>query len=263
MRRSPLSGIWYCICPPVLMVALNVFIYLGAVLVYQAFFGSSYADADAFMDSAGGIISIICYIAGIAVFAVLYRRDGNEASGLLFSEWFYIPAVCVFGALASHGLSILVSLVNIDGILGSYAESSSSLFAYGAVFVIVRTVILAPLVEELVFRGLLFRRIEGFLGFWPAALLSAAAFGVYHLNLAQGIFAFLFGILFCLILRRFASLWACIFMHAAANLLSVILEYSGADYGSTGAYVIVMAACLAAAAGLYFGIIRGKKERSR
>ena len=242
------------------MIILNVFIYLGGVLVYQSFLADVYADADAFMDRFGSVITIICYIAGIIIFYFMFRRDALQSEGSLFERWFYIPAVCVFGALASHGLSILISLINIDGLLGSYSESSSSLFASGIVLVIIRTVILAPVAEELIFRGLMFKRTESLLGFWPAALISAAVFGIYHLNLAQGIYAFLFGILFCLVYRRFGNLSACIFMHVCANLLSVILEFSGADYGRIWIYIVVMAGCLLAAAAVYFLVIREKRR---
>ena len=261
MQRSLPSKIWYCIAPVIIMLALNVFIFYGGTLVYQNFFSASYADADSFMDNYNSIISIICYVVSIVVFCILYQQDDVQSENILFKKWQYIPAVCIFGAAASHGLSILVSLLNIDGILGSYEESSSSLFAAGVILVIIRTVILAPAVEELIFRGLIFNRIRSFLGFWPAALISAAIFGIYHLNLAQGIYAFIFGILFCLILRRFENLWACIFMHASANLLSVILEFTGADYGAVWIYAAVMAACLTLACVLYFLVInkRGTK----
>lgn len=261
MQRSLLSKIWYCIAPLIIMLALNVFIFYGGTLIYQNFFSASYADADSFMDNYNSIISIICYCAGIVIFYILYLRDGTESKNILFKKWQYIPAVCVFGAAASHGLSILISLINIDGILGSYAESSASLYASGVILVVIRTVILAPVVEELIFRGLIFSRIKSYTGFWIAALISAAIFGVYHLNLAQGIYAFLFGILFCLIYRRFENLLACIFMHASANLLSVILEFTGADYGAVWIYAAVMAACLILACALYFLVINKRENK--
>lgn len=255
MRKSVPSEIWYCINPVVVMLVLNVLIFYGGTLVYQSFFADAYADADAFMDNYDSIISIICYIAGIVIFYIFYRRDGVSDSDTLIKKRVYIPAVCIFGAAASHGLSILISLADIDGLLGSYEETSAALFASGAVLIIIRTVILAPMVEELVFRGLIFNRIRGFLGFWPAALISAAVFGVYHLNLAQGVYAFLFGMLFCLVYRKFKSLWCCIFMHASANLLSVILELTGVSYGKIWIYIVVMLGCLALAGALYFALI--------
>ena len=237
------------------MLVLNVFIFYGGTLCYQVFFAEAYADVDSFMTDYNNIISIICYAAGAVIFGILFLRSGEVSQKTLFKKWYYIPAVCVFGAAASHGLSILISLINIDGLLGSYEESSAALYAAGVILVVIRTVILAPLVEELIFRGLIFNRIKGYLGFWAAAVISAAIFGIYHLNLAQGIYAFLFGILFCLIYRRFESLWGCIFMHAAANLLSVILEYSGADYGQLWIYISVMLACLLLAAAICIFVI--------
>lgn len=261
MQGSVLSKIWNCIYPPILMLALNVLIYLGGTLVYQNFFTQSYETVDDFMADASGIIGIICYVAGVVIFYILFRRDQYESSKTLTKKWYYIPAVCFFGMLMSHGLSILISLVNIDGLLGSYAQTSSSLFGYSVVLVVIRTVILAPVAEELIFRGLVYNRIRCLLGFWPAALISAAIFGVYHLNLAQGIYAFLFGILFCLVYRSFNNPAACVIMHMAANALAVILEFTGADWGSVPVYIIVMAAALAAGTLIYMFVIRKAEEK--
>lgn len=52
-----------------------------------------------------------------------------------------------------------------------------------------------PALEELIFRQGVYRWVRRRAGFWPGALLSAMAFGVYHGNLIQGSYAFLMGIL--------------------------------------------------------------------
>ena len=57
----------------------------------------------------------------------------------------------------------------------------------------VYTIILAPVGEELVFRGLTYRFARKALPFWGANILQAALFGVMHLNLFQGLYAFFLG----------------------------------------------------------------------
>lgn len=58
--------------------------------------------------------------------------------------------------------------------------------------------ILAPLAEEMVFRGGLLRQLLNLTGssrHWLAIVISALVFGVLHLNFAQGVHAFIIGLL--------------------------------------------------------------------
>ena len=76
--------------------------------------------------------------------------------------------------------------------------------------------ILAPLVEELVFRGLLYRAWEAQWGWIPAMLASSALFAAYHPNFIP---AFIGGILYVCVYRRTGSIWAPISVHVAFNVL--------------------------------------------
>ena len=87
------------------------------------------------------------------------------------------------------------------------------------------TLILGPLFEEGVFRLGIFGRLWSRLGFWPAALLSALAFGIYHGNWIQGIYAFFMGLIFAwgYAAGRPGSYRTAVFMHMAANASALAL----------------------------------------
>lgn len=77
--------------------------------------------------------------------------------------------------------------------------------------------IVAPLLEEMLFRGIILR---GFLNHYPAdkaILLSAALFGVAHMNVYQGVTATILGWFLGLLFVVTRSLWPCILAHAAYN----------------------------------------------
>lgn len=92
-------------------------------------------------------------------------------------------------------------------------------------------VICAPLTEELVFRGLLLRTFMRRLTFWPAALLSTLIFALFHtyevdtvsgaVTLALTVACL--GIANCLLNRYTDRLAAGIGVHAACNLLALVL----------------------------------------
>lgn len=75
--------------------------------------------------------------------------------------------------------------------------------------------VLAPVLEELVIRGFLYRAWERQWGVWPSMLLTSALFAVYHKHFFA---AFASGLIFAALMRRTRSLRAPIAAHAAFNL---------------------------------------------
>jgi membrane protease YdiL (CAAX protease family) len=80
------------------------------------------------------------------------------------------------------------------------------------------SVIVAPIAEELVFRGYLLNLWIARRGVWFAVIASSAVFGAFHLETA--VFAAPMGIVYALVYLRYQSLWPGIFIHAAYNLLA-------------------------------------------
>jgi membrane protease YdiL (CAAX protease family) len=83
-------------------------------------------------------------------------------------------------------------------------------------------VIVAPLTEELFFRGILYRTLKSLLGAGPAILVTSLAFGLAHLNLLA--FGPLFALSVFLIIsyEKTGNLAVPILYHAMFNLLMVI-----------------------------------------
>jgi len=77
--------------------------------------------------------------------------------------------------------------------------------------------LVAPVLEEMLFRGVILR---GFLRRYSrtfAILWSAALFGIAHLNLYQFMTAFAIGVVGGWLYERCRSLWPCILLHATYN----------------------------------------------
>ena len=83
----------------------------------------------------------------------------------------------------------------------------------------------APLAEEIVFRARIFRTLRRGFVFWPAAVLSGIAFGVYHMNLIQGVYASLMGILLAYIYEKTNSLLGVYLFHLSFNLMNYGISY--------------------------------------
>ncbi len=86
--------------------------------------------------------------------------------------------------------------------------------------------ILAPLAEEVVFRGAILRTLLGIMSkknHWVAIIISAALFGLAHFNAAQFINALLMGLLLGWMYYRTGSLVPGILLHWINNTMAYVL----------------------------------------
>ena len=105
--------------------------------------------------------------------------------------------------------------------------------------------IVAPVTEELLFRGLLLRGLVRQFKSEIAILLSAGIFGVWHGNLPQIAGASVGGIVLGWLFLRTRSLWAPIIFHACHNatwvfLSSPLMHRSGKNLPTTMAIVLLL-----------------------
>lgn len=125
-------------------------------------------------------------------------------------------------------LNVAFSLLQIFQRFPSYGEQTQKMTENTSiVWMILWTAVTAPLVEELICRGLIYRRLRDYTGIWPSVVISGLMFGLYHGNVVQAIYASILGCLMAILLEISGSLWASILFHMGANLVSVLFsEYA-------------------------------------
>lgn len=105
--------------------------------------------------------------------------------------------------------------------LGTDEGSALSVIVAGFLIVIV-----APLSEELFFRGFMYAGLRRSLPIWPAAVISALIWGSLHLsggNVGVAIQLSVFGVILAYLYERSGSLWTPILAHALNNTIAFIL----------------------------------------
>ncbi|MCP4698278.1 MAG: CPBP family intramembrane metalloprotease [Gammaproteobacteria bacterium] len=142
--------------------------------------------------------------------------------------------------LAVIGMSIMIS--ELDNLLRSFYPPSDSLVnlfqsmqlhGWEAAFLVL---LVAPLTEEVLFRGLILRGLLGNYEAPQAILRTAILFSLLHLNPYQLPGALLLGIFLGWLYVRFYSLWPCLLAHSAFNFLALYgigIEVEG--YSNEGA----------------------------
>lgn len=110
-----------------------------------------------------------------------------------------------------------------------------AMFAYmdsGTLGMTIAICILAPVLEEMLFRGIILRSFLQQYERWPAIAGSAALFGFAHMNLYQYIGATIMGMFLGWLYERSRSLLPCIALHAVYNTLCVLARASRLDNGT-------------------------------
>lgn len=121
--------------------------------------------------------------------------------------------------------NLFVSIVQIflpQEWVAVYDETAEILYGAGIGVQILATVIAAPIIEELIFRGLIYKRIKRVSNTGIAIILSALFFGIFHWNVVQGIYAFIVGAILAYIYEKYKSIIAPILFHMTANFISVL-----------------------------------------
>ncbi len=83
------------------------------------------------------------------------------------------------------------------------------------------TCVIAPLLEEMLFRGVILRSFLLQYSRTAAIIGSSVLFGIAHLNLYQFVTALIAGLILGWLYERTRSLWPCILLHAANNTFAV------------------------------------------
>lgn len=87
------------------------------------------------------------------------------------------------------------------------------------VFFLISVVILAPLLEEMIFRRIVFKRLNLKLSFITSAVISSVIFGIGHELLAI-LGAIVFGVTCCVLYRKYNNLIVPIAVHFLNNLIA-------------------------------------------
>lgn len=244
MRKKSffLVKVWNVLWPLfIYLVAQNVAAILG-MLVMMIASSLIHADANGMVsmdDVMSGMMDMyyqyaiwFILVAALVCIPFYYRiykndckREGDVKRNIPMTNKDYL-AIILCGASLALAMNNLISLTPLPYLFSGYEETNEVIYGGGLIGQILSAGIFGCIVEEVSMRGVTYLRMKRYWGKKRAIFFSALVFGVYHLNVVQGVYAFVLGLFFAWLYERYDSLWAPIIAHMSANIFVLLLSAS-------------------------------------
>jgi membrane protease YdiL (CAAX protease family) len=220
----PSPGFWWRVLSPV-----------GAVLVAFVVLavGAGILDATSISDDGAAAIltfgtSVLLLAFGVLLWLRLPAHERRAAVALKHSAWGAVGlgVTMGIGLVIGAGTIILIGTA-IDPVVERRIDDIEEIgtVPWMVVLTVIAVVVLAPLGEELLFRGLLLRGLVQRMRFWYAAALSSLLFSAAHadsyLLWPRALSLFLTGLVLAW-LYRWRGYWASATAHATVNLVAAV-----------------------------------------
>lgn len=179
--------------------------------------------------AATNMITVTANSAVLAIISAIFlimRKNPLRQVGLkpvrpAFSLW--IPLA--MGVALQFFMATFLDVLPLPySLLEEYAESASALENGPLVWELLAVVVLAPLTEEVVLRGLLYSRLKRGLPAMLALILQAVVFGLLHGQLLWVCYTACLAIVLALVYDAYRSLWASVALHFSFNASSYLIQ---------------------------------------
>lgn len=171
------------------------------------------------------IVSIVFALACILIFSLWYFKKHNPNIGFNIKtdcHSFEILGLVLLVPGSQFTTSIIAAILSM--IFPTWLEDymnlieSAGLAGEVPLLMMIYSVILAPISEELIFRGVTLSIAKKAFPFWFANIIQAFFFGLFHMNPLQSCYTFILGLLLGYICEKGGSIYHVIFFHFLFNL---------------------------------------------
>ena len=147
------------------------------------------------------------------------KLDGAQIKNIL----------CTLIAAAALGIAVnnIIAMTPLVQLSEGFQTANLSFFAGKVIFEFLGSGFVIPIAEELLFRGVVYKRLKLYFGMTPALIGSALIFGIMHVNLVQFLYAAVLGLFLAFVLEKTGLVSMAVLGHITANVIAIIrTEYN-------------------------------------
>ncbi|WMJ82176.1 CPBP family intramembrane glutamic endopeptidase [Clostridium sp. MB40-C1] len=170
------------------------------------------------------IVGILLKYFSIVVILKLFAQKFSEGSGhkKIKVRYFIITIFIIIGFRLFYEYSIGSFVNKLD--VNPIVEKAFEELASTPLIFFISVCIVAPIFEEILFRGIILNGMAKALNEKLAIIISSFLFALIHMNLVQGINAFLLGLILGIIYLSTKSIYLSIFAHLINNTLGIFVS---------------------------------------
>lgn len=174
------------------------------------------------------LIYIVIIIIFFAFYKFLWRKEEPESRTEINSKDVAFSLIAGLGVSGISFVWIMMAeqIPALQKSIEAMNTGSKNIAGGNAFGTFMIAVVCAPIIEELLFRGIVFQSIRKVGPAWIAILISSVLFGAYHLNIVQATYATLMGIVAAIIYEKKKNLAFPIFVHFANNFVAMVQSFS-------------------------------------
>ena len=178
-------------------------------------------------------IGLQFFLAGLVLVVVATRMRPVQWLGMRWQGWPWLllmgPGTVVlmwviFAGLYSMGYNELMESLGVKQVQDTVELFQKNEDVVVLVLMGVTAVIVAPICEEVVFRGYLYPVLKKFNGLWVGAVVSALIFSAAHGSMSALLPLFIFGLALVYLYERTGSIWAPMVVHFLFNGATVAMQ---------------------------------------
>lgn len=128
----------------------------------------------------------------------------------------------IIGGCFAIAWNNILGMMQIAEYSTAYKQVEESFYMGRIALEILALCVVIPIVEELLYRGIVYGRLRDWLGVKAAVVISAVIFGLVHMNLVQFVYATVFGLLLAWFVEVTEDILGVAVAHMVANLTSVL-----------------------------------------
>lgn len=246
MKKTSLAkGIWGLIYPMLIYLAIQIFVVFILELSYVLYWHMNGVSSSSEINSMLSeelqgrtlLLTLISALITIPIMAFFMKKDIDaKKKARTFVKYKPINKllyllIIPFGIFNMEWANMFVSILQAfmpQFMIDSYSGAQNAIFGSSVVLQLITGGIVAPVVEEMIFRGLIYKRTKDLTNIKMAAVISAVLFGVFHGNWVQAPYAMIIGLVAVFVYEKYKSIIAPILLHMSANMASVGISYLAA-----------------------------------
>ena len=177
------------------------------------------------------LILMISAAVTFCIYLLFYRKrkaDLKSFCRIRMLKPLYMLLLILFGLSLNILLEFILTIFSTLDFFKNQFENYNDLYAQllggGFLLSLLGAGILVPVFEEFLFRGLVFGELKKITNVKAALILQAVIFGIYHMNLIQGSYAFIIALALGFLYYKSGSLLAPFLLHITINSSSIVMS---------------------------------------